>query len=188
MRFQHRNGQRQFGYDTAYVFVPWSDSSESVSAYFGANYIANHNNTTIDISVVETSAFSILHYGGNRYGGNPNRINRYIGTGAKSSTGYADNILDYATQGVENDILFGGSETYSARRTSVFWPTNAGLLLNACPGHDTTLAYTLGVGAQDMRGFERQGYDAERSARRGLSGDVQRPGSVRDVRAVPASG
>lgn len=137
-----------------------SDSSESVSAYFGANYIANHNNTTIDISVVETSAFSILHYGGNRYGGNPNRINRYIGTGAKSSTGYADNILDYATQGVENDILFGGSETYSARRTSVFWPTNAGLLLNACPGHDTTLAYTLGVGAQDMRGFERQGYDA----------------------------
>lgn len=139
-----------------------SNTNEGVLGFCGNNYIARHDSTAFIASVCDVQTYSVLHYGGNRFGGSSSGFNTYLGTGTRTSTGSGDNYCNYTTQGICNDVMFGGTETYSSKNTSVFWPVNAGKLLSTTPNHSDFLSqpWCLGIGTQDANNAVRYGFDA----------------------------
>ncbi len=102
----------------------------STNVLHAANYVARHSATANSITVVRGVAGVNLRTSGNRYAFTSS-FNDYSGPMTRTTL-ESDLSLNYETQGVFNDVLFGGSTPYSTGTIDCFFPVHQGLLLNAC--------------------------------------------------------
>ena len=120
-------------------------SQLSPKALIAANYVAKHADMTNSVTFVDMSNIE-LTTSGNRFAYSGS-FNDYVGASSRTSIS-SDNTLSYATQGVFNDTLFGGSVAYTNMQYDSFHPIHRGRLLEA----SNSLSVTYGTLVQDIIG------------------------------------